>query len=104
MEPLLDAVEARIEASDPLVNVVRYRKGDEHICHLLNYDYREADDAIAAKHKVEVNLPWAEPGKPATVRWLSLRGEESLGCRVDGGRLFLTIPKLDPYGLAVVKG
>jgi len=87
VEPILDVVEARIEASDPLVNVVRYRKGDEHICHVLNYDYQEADDTVAAKHNVEINLPWDEPGRPTSVRWLSLQGEESLDCRVETGSL-----------------
>ena len=101
--PLEEFEAARVRTSDPLVNVVRYRKGDEHICHILNYDYREEHDTIAAKHNVEINLPWTESGRPATVRWLSLQGEESLDCRVDGGRLRFTIPSVDPYGLAVIR-
>ena len=100
--PLEEFEAARVGTSDPLVNVVRYRKGDEHICHLVNYDYRQADDTIAAKHNVEISLPWTGAGRPATVRWVSLQGEESLDCRVDGGRLRFTVPSVDPYGLAVI--
>ncbi|UCC69164.1 MAG: hypothetical protein JSV79_04395 [Armatimonadota bacterium] len=101
--PLAEFETARVRTSHRLVNVVHYRKGDEHVCHVLNYDYREADDTIATKHRVEVNLPWADPGGPATVRWMSLAGEELLDCRVEGGRLSFTVQKLDPYGIAVIK-
>jgi hypothetical protein len=101
--PLAEFETARVRTSDPLVTVVCYRKGDEHICHMLNYDYREADDTIVAKQNVEINLPWTEAGRPATVRWLTLQGEEPLDFRVDGGRLRFTIPSLDPYGLAVIR-
>jgi hypothetical protein len=101
--PLEEFEGARVRTSDPLVNVVRYRKGEEYICHVLNYDYQEADDTVAAKHNVEIDLPWTEASRPTSVRWLSLQEEESLDCRVNGGRLSLTVPKLDPYGLAVIR-
>jgi hypothetical protein len=100
--PLAEFETARVRTSDPLVSVVRYRKGDEHICHILNYDYREADDTIVGKRKVEINLPWTEAGRPTTVRWLTLQGEERLDCRVNAGRLEFTVPSVDPYGLAVI--
>jgi hypothetical protein len=100
--PLAEFETACVRMSDPNVNVVVYRNGELVICHVLNYDYREADDTIAAKHNVEIDLPWAGAGRPATVRWLSLQGEESLDCRVDGGRLRFTVPSVDPYGLAVI--
>jgi hypothetical protein len=102
VQPLLDAGEAPIEASDPLVNVVRYRQGDEHVCHVLNYDYREADDSVPAKQNVEIALPWPSAAAP-TVRWLTLEGEERLPSRLADGRLSFTLPRLDPYGLAVIK-
>ena len=102
VEPVLDAVEARIEVSDPLVNVVRYRKGDEHICHVLNYDYREPDDSVAPKENVEIAMVWPSEAVP-TVRWLTLEREERLPARLDDGRLSFTLPKLDPYGLAIIK-
>jgi hypothetical protein len=100
--PLLDAVEGRIEASDPFVNVVRYRKGDEHVCHVLNYDYREADDTIAPKTNVEIAVAWPSEALPS-VRWLTLGGEERLTAQLNGGRLSFSLPKLDPYGLAILK-
>ena len=100
--PFAEFETACVRMSDPNVNVVVYRNGELVICHVLNYDYREADDTIAAKHNVEIDLPWAGAGRPATVRWLSLQGEESLDCRVDGGRLRFTVPSVDPYGLAVI--
>jgi hypothetical protein len=104
VEPILDVVEARIDVSDALVNVVRYRKGDEHICHVLNYDYREADDTIAAKHNVEIDLPWTDASRPTSVRWLTLDGEEHLPAGLNDGRVSFTLPRLDTYGLAVIKG
>jgi len=100
--PLLDAPEARIEASDPFVNVVRYRRGDEHVCHVLNYDYREADDTIAPKVNVEITMAWPGEAVPS-VRWLSLEGEERLAARLADGRLSFTLPKLAPYGLAIIR-
>ncbi len=99
---ILDASEARIEVSDPLVNVVRYRKGDEHICHLLNYDYREDDDTLAPKKNVKIAMAWQNEAVPG-IRWLTLEGEERLPAHLNDGRLSFTIPKLDPYGIAVIK-
>ncbi len=100
--PLLDSMEARIEASDPFVNVVRHRKGKEHICHVLNYDYRQADDTIAPKGNVEIAMAWPGEAVPS-VCWMTLEGRENLAAHLDDGRLSFTIPKLDPYGLAVIK-
>jgi len=101
VEPLSELQDARIETSDDAVGVVRYRKGDEHICHVLNHDYRHADDSVAPKDSVEVVMPWAGETRP-TVRWLTLEGDHTLQCRLDGNRLSFTIPKVDPYGLAIV--
>jgi hypothetical protein len=69
----------------------------------LNYDYRETDDTVAAKLNVEIDLPWTDASRPTSVRWLTLEGEEHLPARLAEGRLSFTIPKLDPYGLAVIK-
>jgi hypothetical protein len=101
VEPILDADDSRIDTSAPLVNVVLYRKGDEHILHLLNYDYQESDDTVAPKQDVAISMVWSGEAVPG-IRWLTLDGEESLPARVDDGRLSFTIPKLDPYGLAVI--
>ncbi len=100
--PLAEFEAARVRTSDPLVNVVRYRKGDEHICHILNYDYREADDTVAPKENVEVAMAWQDEAVPS-IRWLTLEGEERLPAHLNDGRLAFTIPKLDPYGIAVIK-
>lgn len=102
VEPIGDLQDARVLASEPAVNVVRYRKGDEHVCHILNYDYREADDTIVPKSAVEVAMAWKGEKLPS-VRWLTLEGEERLPARRDGGRVSFTIPKLGPYGLAVIQ-
>ncbi len=101
LEPIVVVVETRIEVSDPLVNVVRYSKGDEHVCHLLNYDYHESDDTIVPKHDVEVRLPWNGEA-PTSVRCLSLDGEEELAVGRDGSWLSFTVPSVDPYALVVL--
>jgi len=101
--PLKELETARVTTSDPTVNVVVYRRGEAAICHVLDYDYREADDTIAAKQNVEISLPWASGSTPVTVRWLTLQGEERLDCRVNAGRLVFTVPSVDPYGLAVIE-
>ncbi len=101
--PLEEFDEARIRTSDPSVNAIRYQKGDQEICHVLNYDYREKNDTVVPKRNVEVSLPWSGTGRPPTVRWLSLQGEEFLDCRVDAARLRFTISSVDPYGLAVIE-
>ena len=102
LAPLHDLDTARVRVSDPSVNVVLYRRNGALVCHVLNYDYREQDDTIVPKRDVEVSLPWPGVGRPNSVRWLSLQGEQELPCRFEGGRLLFTIPVLDPYGLAIV--
>jgi hypothetical protein len=101
--PLHELAVTRVETSDPNVNVVLYRKNGALVCHVLNYHYREQDDSIVPKRDVEVSLPWFGRRRPDRVRWLSLRGEQELPCRVEDGRLLFTIPMLDPYGLAIVR-
>ncbi|MCJ7752635.1 MAG: hypothetical protein MUQ65_16355, partial [Armatimonadetes bacterium] len=101
LDPLSELEDARIQTSEDTVGVVRYRKGDEHICHVLNHDYRHADDSVVPKDRVEVVMPWAGQTRP-TVRWLTLEGKQELQCRLAGNRLSFTIPKVDPYGLAIV--
>ncbi|MCJ7751050.1 MAG: hypothetical protein MUQ65_08145 [Armatimonadetes bacterium] len=101
VEPLSELQDARIQTSDDAIGIVRYRKGDEHICHVLNHDYRHADDSVVPKDNVKVVMSWAGETRP-TVRWLTLEGEQTLQCNLDGNRLSFTIPKVDPYGLAIV--
>ncbi len=102
LEPVRDVESARVLSSDAAVNVVRYRKGDEHVLHVLNYDYREADDSIVPKNDVRIDMQWSGETTPA-VRWLTLQGEATLGCKLDAGRLSFTIPDVGPYGLAIVR-
>ncbi len=102
LEPVRDVESARILASDAAVNVVRYRKGDEQVLHVLNYDYREADDSIVPKNDVRIDMQWSGETTPA-VRWLTLQGEETLGCKLDAGRLSFTISEVSPYGLAIAR-
>jgi hypothetical protein len=99
--PLEEFEEARISASDPKIAVVRYVKDGRTICHVLNYDYQEADDTIAPKRHVEISLSW-HGERVGSVRWLSLEGEQELPARVEGSRLKFTIPLVDPYGLVVI--
>ncbi len=101
IEPVEGFEGARIRVSEPTVNIVRYERGGEHICHVLDYDYREADDTIVPKEGVEVAIAWAGGSVPR-VRWLTLQGEELLEGRLEGSRLSFTIPRVDPYGLAIV--
>jgi len=100
--PLAGFDTARVHASDPNVNVVRYRKDGLLVCHVLNYDYREQDDTIVPKRNIEISLPWSGSNGPGRIRWLSLLGEQELPCRVSEGRLTFTLPSVDPYGLAIV--
>jgi hypothetical protein len=99
--PLVDLGHDPVRVSDPAVNVICYAKGKTRILHLLNYDYREADDSIEAKHEVEIDIPWQEAAAPDVV-WATLEGEDRLQSRVDGERLVFTVPKVDPYGLVII--
>jgi len=47
-------------------------------------------------------MAWPREAVPS-VRWLTLEGEARLAARLNDGRLSFAIPKLDPYGLAVIK-
>ena len=100
LAPLAEVEDMRVLASDPRVNAVVYWNEGTLICQVLDYDYHEQDDTIVAKRDVSVSLPWSS-GKPDSVRWLSLDGQEDLPCRVEDGRLLFTIPSVNPYGLAI---
>jgi hypothetical protein len=99
--PLVDLGHDPVRVSDPMVNVICYTKDKTRILHVLNYDYREADDTIEARHDVEIGIPWQETAAPDVV-WLTLEGESALQSRVDGERLVFTVPKVDPYGLVTI--
>ncbi|MHC5034322.1 MAG: hypothetical protein ACYTFZ_04740 [Planctomycetota bacterium] len=101
LSPLDEFEETRIQTSDRHVNVVRYQKEGQIICHVLNYDYREPDDTIAPKRDVQVRLPW-KGNVPARARCLTLDGEQELALGRDGGCLTFTVPSVDPYALIVV--
>ncbi len=101
LSPLEGLDGARVFVSDAHAGIVCYRKEGQLVCHVLNYHYQEADDTIPPMRGVEVAIPWSAK-RAASVRWLSLQGEQELPARVEGDRLRFTIPLVDPYGLAIV--
>jgi hypothetical protein len=101
LSPLEDMEGARIQTSDPRVSVVRYQTDGRVVCHVINYDYHESDDTIAAKRDVEVRLPW-NGDAPTSGRCLSLDGERELAVSRNGSWLSFTVPSIDPYVLVVL--
>ena len=90
-----------IRTSHPLVNISRYKKGDNTILHFINYDYDQSRDFVTPVEELKVQLPWNGKQEPL-LRWISLDGEKQLECRRVDGRLYFTVPRLDLYGLAVL--
>lgn len=90
-----------IRISQPLVNVSRYRNGDDTILHFINFDYDPSSDTVAQVRDLKVQLPWNGKKEPR-LRWIGLEGEQQLECQRMDGELFFTVPRLDLYGLAVV--
>ena len=93
---------ARILTSNPLVNVIRYAKDDEQILHFLNYQYDAIQDQVSSIENLHVRLPWGDSKLPE-LRWSSLDDELRLPCRHEGSELLFEIPKLNLYGLAILK-
>ncbi len=100
--PLEPFASERIVTSDANVVATVYRSGAAIVCHVLNYEYRRTDDTIAPKRNINITLPWSGGEPPAQARWLTLKGEQALPCRLDGQRLEFTVPSVDPYGLALI--
>lgn len=93
---------AQVRTSQPLVNAVRYTREGEHILHLLNYDYDSHQNLVQPVENLRVEMPWDSPTLPE-IRWLSLDGETLLDGELSGGVLSFDVPRLDLYGLAILK-
>lgn len=93
---------SRIESSDPTVNVVRYAWGDRQVLHLLDYGYAPETDTIRPATDVRLSVPWS--GGEATGTLFALDGETELATQVEGDRLVVTVPKVDPYAVMVLEG
>jgi hypothetical protein len=99
LAPLADV--PRIAVSAPRVVPTRYRRGDQMVIHLLNYDYDEVSDSVRPAVQLEVSLPWRE-GAPAA-RLLDVNGVRPVAARVEEGALVARIDRLDLYGLLVLE-
>ncbi len=93
---------SRVESSDPTVNAVRWAWGDRQIVHLLDYGYDPETDTIRPATDVRISVPWS--GGEATGRLLALGGEAELATRVEGDRLVVHVPRIDPYAVLVLEG
>ncbi len=92
---------ARLRSSDPMVNIIRYARGDEHVLHLLNYNYDAIADCVLPSRHLRIRVP-CEPAGEAACTLLGPDGEQRLECALEDGELTLEIPNLDLYGLVVV--
>jgi hypothetical protein len=93
---------SRIESSDASVNAVRYAWGDRQVVHLLDYGYDAETDTIRPATDVRISVPWS--GGDARCRLLALEGEVDLATHVEGDRLVIHVPKVDPYAVLVLEG
>jgi len=93
---------SRIEISDPAINVVRYRRGDSQVLHLLDYAYEAATDTIAPASDVRLSIPWTDGAAQCSL--LAPHSETNLTGRIDGDRLIVEVPRIDPYAVLVVRG
>jgi hypothetical protein len=93
---------ACIRSSNPLENVIRYIKEETRILHLINYNYDSDRDYVSPIESLSVSVPWEGPKAPG-LSWLSLDGEQQLPCRLEEGRLDFEIPRLELYGLAILR-
>src|SRR5262249_770208 len=106
--PLAPYRTARLQSSDPLVNVIRYVKGDEQVLHLLNYNYDATEDRVVPSRRLRIRVPWqprslpGDPGGHVACMLLSLAREERLECAYEGGETGLEIPHPDLHGPVVV--
>jgi hypothetical protein len=91
-----------VTCSDPMVNAIRWRKDDEQVLHLLNYDYDITSDQVRAVLGLTVSLPWPSP-RGASCTLLRPGQQERLDCTTHDGQLVVEVPELDVYGLMVVR-
>jgi hypothetical protein len=99
--PLASYRAARLRTSDPLVNVIRYVKGDEQVLHLLNYRYDAIADRVVPSRQLRICVPW-QPGSEPACTLLSLAGEDRLECAFENEDLVLEIPQFDLHGLVIL--
>ena len=89
----------RIEVSDPSVRVTHTVAGRRHVLHVLALGYDGATDEVAPVRELEVRMPWSE-GDP-DVSLVTPGEERPLTASVEGDRLRVVVPELDPYALLV---
>jgi hypothetical protein len=91
----------RIDTSAPRVVPIRYIDGQGRtLVHLLDYDYREADDHVEPVRDLTVGLSWKGTLPSATL--VARDGTADLGVALDGGRLGFTVPELRDHAVVVL--
>ncbi len=90
----------RIEVSDPSVRVAHMLVDGRHVLHVLNLGYDEATDAVVPVRDLELCFPWTEDGTPR-VSLVTPDGESPAAATLDGDRVCVVVPELDPYALVV---
>jgi hypothetical protein len=90
----------RIEISDPSVRVAHTLVDSRHVLHVLAMGYDEATDAVAPVRDLELCFPWTEDGSPR-ISLVTPDGERPLAATLDGDRVRVVVPELDPYALVV---
>jgi hypothetical protein len=91
---------SRILSSDPTVSTVRYAWGDRQVVHLLDCGY-DPRPTPSGRDRHSALGPW--PAGEATCRLLALGGETEPSSRVEGGRLIVDVPTVDPYAVLVLE-
>jgi hypothetical protein len=99
-ELALDATDV-IKPSAPHIVPIRYldRRG-RTLVHLLDYDYREADDRVEPARNFTVRLPWDSSRPQATM--VSPGGTEQLAASQDDGWLDVVVPELRDHAVVVL--
>jgi hypothetical protein len=70
------------------------------VLHVLAMGYDEATDAVAPVRDLELCFPWTEDGSPR-ISLVTPDGERPLAATLDGDRVRVVVPELDPYALVV---
>lgn len=103
LRPLLveNGEQLRIDASGVGVTVRRQVEADRTIVHFVNYAYDPDADAVPTHRNVDVSLalPEAEPGSG---RWVTPAGTTDVAIGQSDGRVTVTLPKLDVYGILIL--
>ena len=94
--------DTKVTCSDPLVNAILWKRGNEQVLHLLNYNYDAATDEVRSVRDLTVRLPWPS-SRAATCTLLRPGRAERLDCTAEFGQLAVQVPDLDIYGLMLVR-